>query len=77
MQASYVDPIENQTQYIVKCVEKQGKAFAVTVVITTSPAAAKKWKEEQEATTKNASFFTIVCKSRAEAERQLQLLNRR
>lgn len=77
MQASYVDPIENQTQYIVKCIEKQGKAFAVTVVITTSPAAAKKWKEEQEATTKNASFFTIVCKSQAEAERQLQLLNRR
>jgi hypothetical protein len=77
MQASYVDPIENQTQYIVKCIEKQGKAFAVTVVITTSPAAAKKWKEEKEAATKNASFFTIVCKSKAEAERQLQLLNRR
>ncbi len=49
MQAEYVDPVENQTHYIVKSVEKKGRAFAVRLVITTSPAAAKKWKEEQQA----------------------------
>jgi hypothetical protein len=42
MQASYVDPIENQTIYIVKCVEKKGKAFSIKAIITTSPAGAKK-----------------------------------
>jgi hypothetical protein len=77
MQADYDDPIENQTHYIVKCVQKVGRSFAVQLVITTSPAAAKKWKEEKEAVTKNASFFTIVCKSRDEAERQLALLQSR
>jgi hypothetical protein len=74
MQASYVDPIVNQTHYVVKCVEKKGKSFQIQVVISTSPAAAKKWKEEQEAANKNASFFTVVCKSRAEAEFQLKKL---
>jgi hypothetical protein len=74
LQAEYADPFENQTHFIVKCVQKVGRSFAIRVVITTSPAAAKKWKEEQEAVTKNASFFTIVCKSQAEAERQMRLL---
>jgi hypothetical protein len=74
MKAEYIDPIENQTHYIVKSVEKVGTAFAVKAVVTTSPAAAKKWKEEEEAAHKKASFFTIVCKSRADAERQVQFL---
>jgi hypothetical protein len=73
-QANYIDPIENQTNYIVKCVEKQGKTFRIQAVITTSPGAAKKWKKETEAVTKNASFFTIVCKSRAEAERLAKII---
>ena len=71
---NYIDPIENQTHYMVKSVEKVGRSFAIKAVVTTSPAAAKKWKEEEEAAHKKASFFTIVCKSRAEAERQVQKL---
>jgi hypothetical protein len=74
MQADYVDPIENQTHYIVKSVQKTGRSFAIRLVVTTSPAAAKKWKEEEEALNKKATFFTVVCKSQAEAERQLQKL---
>ncbi len=74
MQAEYVDPIENQTHYVVKCVQKEGRSFVVRLVVTTSPAAAKKWKEEESAVAKTASFFTIVCKSRAEAEREVRKL---
>jgi hypothetical protein len=77
MQAEYVDPIENQTHYIVKSIEKKGRAFGIQLVITTSPAAAKKWKEKEEAANKKANFYTIVCKTRGEAERQLQKLQQR
>jgi hypothetical protein len=77
MQAEYVDPIENQTHYVVKSIEKKGRAFAIQLVITTSPAAAKKWKETEEAANKKANFYTIVCKTRAEAERQVQKLQQR
>ncbi len=77
MQTDYVDPVENQTHYLVKSIEKQGKSFAVQVVITTSPAAAKAWKEKEEAINKKARFYTIVCKSRGEAERQVQKLQQR
>jgi len=35
------------------------------------------WKEQQEAANKKANFYTIVCKSRGEAERQLQKLQQR
>jgi hypothetical protein len=77
MQAEYVDPIENQTHYVVKGIEKKGRAFAIQLVITTSPAAAKKWKETEEAANKKANFYTIVCKSRAEAERQVKKLQQR
>jgi hypothetical protein len=74
MQAAYVDPIEKQTHYIIKSVEKVGRAFAIKAIVTTSPAAAKQWKEEQESAHPKATFNTIVCKSRAEAERQVQRL---
>ena len=77
MQAEYVDPIENQTHYIVKSIEKKGRVFGIQLVITTSPAAAKKWKEKEEAANKKANFYTIVCKTRGEAERQLQKLQQR
>jgi Protein of unknown function (DUF1570) len=74
LQAEYVDPIVNQTHYVVKSVEKQGRSFAIQLVITTSPAAAKQWKEEQLAASKKATFFTKICKTRAEAERQVKKL---
>jgi hypothetical protein len=77
MQSEYVDPIENQTHYVVKSIEKKGRAFAIQLVITTSPAAAKSWKEKEEAANKKAHFYTIVCKSRGEAERQVQKLQQR
>ncbi len=77
MQSEYVDPVANQTHYIVKSVEKVGRAFAIQVVVTTSPDAAKKWKEKEEKTNKNAHFFTIVCKTRGEAERQLAKLQQK
>lgn len=76
MQKDYLDPIENQTHYLVKSVEKQGHAHAIKFAVTTSPDAAKKWKEQEEATNKNATFFTIVCKTRGEAERQIQKMQR-
>ena len=74
MKAEFIDPIENQTHYIVKSVEKVGRSFAIKAVVTTSPAAAKKWKEEEESAHKKATFNTIICKTRAEAERQVQKL---
>jgi uncharacterized protein DUF1570 len=77
MQAEFVDPIENQTHYVVKSVEKQGRSFAIQLVITTSPAAARKWKDEEEAANKKAKFFTKICKTRAEAEREVQKLQQR
>lgn len=72
MQAEYVDPIENQTHYLVKSVEKVGRAFQIKAVVRMSPVQAKKWKEEEEAEHPKATFNTIICKSRTEAERQLQ-----
>lgn len=77
LQSEYVDPIENQSHYVVKSVEKQGKQFAVQLVITTSPAAARKWKEEEEAANKKAKFFTKICKTRAEAQREVEKLQRK
>jgi Protein of unknown function (DUF1570) len=77
IQAEYVDPIDNQTHYVVKRSQKQGKAFAISLIITTSPAAAKKWKEEQEAENKSGKFFTKICKSRQEAENEIARLQQR
>jgi hypothetical protein len=77
MQAEYIDPIENQTHYVVRSVQKIGRSFQVQLVITTSPAAAKEWKEEQESANNKATYSTKVCKTRAEAERQVQKLQSR
>ena len=77
MEAEYVDPIENQTHYVVRSVQKKGRAFRVSLIVTTSPAAAKQWKEEQEAGNKKAKFFTKICKSRHEAEREVAKLQSR
>lgn len=74
MQAEYVDPIENQTHYVVRAVQKVGRAFQVQLVITTSPAAAKKWRDEQASVNDKATYSTKICKTRGEAERQVQKL---
>jgi hypothetical protein len=74
IQAAYVDPEVNQTHYVVKRVVKQGRVFDIALMITTSPASARKWKEEQEAEFPKAKFFTKVCKTQREAEYQLKKL---
>jgi hypothetical protein len=74
MQAEYIDPIENQTHYVVRSVQKVGRSFQVQLVITTSPAAAKDWRDEQEAANSKATYSTKICKTRGEAERQVQKL---
>jgi hypothetical protein len=77
MQAAYVDPIANQTHYLLKCVVKKGQGFERTIQVTLSPGETKKWKEEQEEKYgKNASIYTIICKSKDELERQLRLMKR-
>jgi hypothetical protein len=74
MQTEYVDPFENQTHYVVRSVQKIGRAFQVQLVITTSPAAAKNWRDEQEAANNKATYSTKICKTRAEAEWQVKKL---
>ena len=74
MQSEYVDPVENQTYYIVRSVEKKGKAFENRTIVTKSPAGARKWKDEQQAEHTGATFNTIICKSKAEVERQLKTM---
>jgi hypothetical protein len=74
MQSEYVDPVENQTMYIVKSVEKKGKVFENRTVITTSPAAVKKFKDEIQAEHPGATINTTICKNKAEVERQKKLM---
>ena len=74
MQAQYKDPIVNQTHYLVRRVLKRGRTFQIALVITTSPAAAREWKEAQEAEFKGARFLTQIFKTRREAEFQLAKL---
>jgi hypothetical protein len=71
MQAEYKDPVVNQTHYLVRRVQQRGRAFEIELVITTSPGAARKWKESQEKHFKGARFLTQICKTRREAEFQL------
>ncbi len=77
LQEEYKDPIVNQTHYLVRRVQKRGRTFEVELVVTTSPAAAKKWKEEQEAVYKRSTFTTKICKSRREAEFEIARLQAR
>jgi hypothetical protein len=74
MQSEYVDPIENQTFYIVKSVEKKGRAFENRTKVTTSPAGVKKFKEEVQTEHPGATITTIICKNKAEVDRQLRLM---
>ncbi len=68
MKKGYKDPIANQTRYLVKMVEKRGKAFLNIAMITTSPAGAREWKEELEQQHPKARFYTIICDSQRKAE---------
>jgi len=68
MQKKYKDPIANQTRYLVKMVEKRGKAFLNVAMITTSPAGAREWKEELEKKHPKGRFYTIICDSQRKAE---------
>jgi Protein of unknown function (DUF1570) len=77
MQEEYKDPIANQTHYLVRRVQKRGRTFEVELVVTTSPAAARKWKEEQEAVFKRSTFSTKICKNRREAEFEIARLQAR
>lgn len=80
VQKEYRDPIENQTHYVLKRIVKRQRTFYTRVAITLSPAAAREWKDEQEALIeaegRDAQFYTIVCKNRGEAEYQLRKLAR-
>jgi len=73
MQKEYRDPIRYQTHYVVKKISKYGKSFQVKVVVTTSPDAAKRWKEAEETASDDAAtavppkFYTIQCKTKDEA----------
>jgi Protein of unknown function (DUF1570) len=74
MQAEYRDPEVYQTHYVVKRSIKQGHTFHIAMIVTTSPAAARQWKEQEEAANDKAKFFTKICKTRREAEYEVQKL---
>jgi hypothetical protein len=44
------------------------------MLVTTSPAAARAFKESEEAANDKAKFFTKICKTKREAEFQVQKL---
>lgn len=72
VQKEYLDPVANQTLYVMKRVLKKGRVFNVSAMITTSPGAARRWKETQELEDRAAKFFTKVCKTQREAEYEVQ-----
>ncbi|MEM1304103.1 MAG: DUF1570 domain-containing protein [Planctomycetota bacterium] len=75
LQKSYRDPIEYQTHYVMKQIIKRGRTFTTTVALTLSPAEARAWRDKREqlaeAEGKSSAFYTIVCKTRKEANYQL------
>jgi hypothetical protein len=75
--AQYKDPVVHQTHYLVRRVQKVGRTFEVALAITTSPAAAREWKETQEAEFARATFSTKICKTRREAEFEVARLQSR
>jgi hypothetical protein len=74
MQAEYRDPEVYQTHYVVKRSVKQGRTFHIAMIVTTSPAAAREFKDSELAKNDRAKFFTKICKTRREAEYQVQKL---
>jgi hypothetical protein len=74
MQAEYRDPQVYQTHYVVKRVVKQGRTFNIAMLVTTSPAAVREFKESETAKDDRAKIFTKQCKTRREAEFQVRKL---
>jgi hypothetical protein len=74
MQAEYRDPEVYQTHYVVKRVVKQARTFNIAMLVTTSPAAVREFKESEVAKDDRAKIFTKMCKTRREAEFQVRKL---
>jgi len=74
MQAEYRDPEVYQTHYVVKRVIKQARTFNIAMLVTTSPAAVRAFKESEVAQDDRAKIFTKICKTRREAEFQVRKL---
>ena len=74
IQAEYRDPEVYQTHYVVKRVIKQGRTFNIAMLVTTSPAAVREFKESEVAKDDRAKIFTKQCKTRREAEFQVRKL---
>jgi hypothetical protein len=74
MQAEYRDPEVYQTHYVVKRSIKKGRTYQIAMLVTTSPAAARAFKDSELAQNDKAKFFTKICKTRREAEYQVQKL---
>lgn len=74
MQAEYRDPEVYQTHYVVKRVIKQGRTYQIAMLVTTSPAAVREFKESEVAKDDRAKIFTKMCKTRREAEFQVRKL---
>lgn len=74
MQAEYHDPEVYQTHYVVKRVVKQARTFDIAMLVTTSPAAVRAFKESEVAKDDRAKIFTKICKTRREAEFQVRKL---
>jgi hypothetical protein len=72
MQAEYRDPAVYQTHYVVKRVIKHGRTFNIAMLVTTSPASVREFKESETAKDDRAKIFTKICKTRREAEYQVQ-----
>ena len=53
---------------------KQGRTFKIAMMVTTSPAAVREFKESEVAKNDKAKFFTKMCKTRREAEFQVRKL---
>lgn len=78
IQDKYKDPVVNQTYYVVKRIYKKARTFYTSAVITRSPAAAREWRDREEAKLEAAGyegrFYTIQCDDAKEAEYQLRKL---
>ena len=71
----YRDPIAYQTHYLVQRIQKYGKAFTNEIVLTTSPAAAREWKEQQEKEFPDSRYYTFIFESRQKAELKLRRIS--
>ena len=68
IQKKYKDPIANQTRYLIKLVQTHGSRVLNGAIVTTSPAAAREWKEQQQKLYPKASFYTVICENQRKAE---------